>query len=110
MDLRAAGFDWDRGNLEKCRRHGVGIAAIEAMFGRELWVIPDSVHSLRESRLRAVGTDDEERHIFVVFTFRSQGGVMLIRPISARYMHKKEIRHYETQKAETQKASNFEDR
>jgi hypothetical protein len=35
---------------------------------------------------------------------------MLIRPISARYMHKKEIRHYEKQKADVEKTSSSEDR
>jgi len=102
MDLPAAGFDWDRGNLEKCRAHGV---EIEAMFRRLLWVIPDPAHSRREDRLRAIGTDRKGRHIFAVFTLRDRRGETLIRPISARYMHEKEIRHYETQKAEAEKAS-----
>jgi uncharacterized DUF497 family protein len=110
MDLPTAGFDWDRGNLEKCRRHGVAIADIESMFRRDLWVIPDWTHSVRESRLRVIGKDSKGRHIFAVFTFRSRRGEMLIRPISARYRHKKEIRHYETQKAEAEKASRSENR
>lgn len=38
------------------------------------------------------------RHIFVVFTLRDRGADRLIRPISARYMHRKEIEHYEEQK------------
>lgn len=33
--------------------------------------------------------------MFVVFTFRQQEGRRLIRPLSARYMHKKEIEGYE---------------
>jgi uncharacterized DUF497 family protein len=110
MDLLTAGFDWDHGNLEKCRRHGVAIADIEAMFRRELWVIPVRSHSVRESRLRAIGKDSKGRHIFAVFTLRLRRGGVLIRPISARYMHKKEIRHYETQKAEAEKASRSEER
>jgi len=109
MDLPVAGFDWDLGNLEKCRRHGVAIADIEAMFRRPLWVISDPAHSIRERRLRVVGTDHRGRHIFAVFTLRARRGEMLIRPISARYMHKREIRHYETQKAEAEKASRSED-
>jgi uncharacterized DUF497 family protein len=36
MDVVTAGFDWDRGNLEKCRRHGVEIADIEELFRRIL--------------------------------------------------------------------------
>lgn len=110
MNLPAAGFDWDRGNLEKCREHGVEIDDIEAMFRRLLWVIPDPAHSHREDRLRAIGTDRNGRHIFAVFTLRSRGGERFIRPISARYMHKEEIQHYETQKAEAEKASRSQER
>ncbi len=105
IDLPAAGFDWDRGNLGKCRAHGVEIADIEAMFRRLIWVIPDPAHSHREVRLRAIGTDAYGRYIFAVFTLRSRIGETLIRPISARYMHDKEILHYEAQKAEAEKAS-----
>ena len=110
MTLVTAGFDWDRGNLEKCRHHGVSITAIEAMFRKPLWMVPDPDHSPREQRFRAIGTDAEGRHIFVAFTLRQRPEGMLIRPISARYMHKKEIRHYEKQKAEVEKTSSSEDR
>lgn len=37
------------------------------------------------------------RYIFAVFTLRHKGSKLLIRPISARYMHQKEIDHYERQ-------------
>ena len=110
MDLPAAGFDWDRGNLEKCRAHGVEIADIEAMFRQLIWVIPDPAHSHGEDRLRAIGTDRKGRHLFAVFTLRVRRGETLIRQISARYMHKKEIRHYEAQKIEAEKASRSEER
>jgi len=33
--------------------------------------------------------------VFIVFTLRRKGDELLIRPISARYMHKKEIDAYE---------------
>ena len=32
MDLVVAGFDWDRGNRDKCRKHGVSLAEIEQIF------------------------------------------------------------------------------
>jgi len=110
MHLPAAGFDWDRGNLAKCRRHGVEIADIEELFRRILWVTPDPSHSTRESRFRAIGTDVKGRHVFVAFTLRAVTGGMLIRPISARYMHKREVLHYEKQKAEAEKTAGAEDR
>jgi uncharacterized protein len=33
--------------------------------------------------------------VFIVFTIRRKGDELLIRPISARYMHQKEIEAYE---------------
>ena len=30
--MQVAGFDWDDGNREKCRKHGVSLAEIEALF------------------------------------------------------------------------------
>jgi uncharacterized DUF497 family protein len=27
-----SGFDWDSGNRDKCQKHGVSIAEIEALF------------------------------------------------------------------------------
>jgi uncharacterized DUF497 family protein len=108
MDFVTAGFDWDRGNIEKCRNHDVQTADVEAMFRQLLWMIPDPAHSAGEQRFRAIGTDKNGRYIFIAFTLRSRPDGTLIRPISARYMHKKEIRHYEKQKAQAEKASRSE--
>jgi uncharacterized DUF497 family protein len=99
---KAAGFDWDDGNLEKCRKHGVSIAEIEAMFRRPVAIIPDPAHSRTEERFKVIGTSDGGRHIFVVIALRRRGGMFLIRPISARYMHGKEVRHYEEEIAKAQ--------
>lgn len=35
------------------------------------------------------------RYVFLVFMFRKIGGQTKLRPISARFMHQKEIDHYE---------------
>ncbi len=90
-----SGFDWDQGNRAKCRRHGVSMEAIEALFRSGVTILPDDAHSQTEPRFKAIGRTDEGRMIFAVFTLRRRGSVLLIRPISARYMHKKEIEHYE---------------
>jgi hypothetical protein len=37
------------------------------------------------------GRTDKGRGVFIVFTVRRKSAELLIRPISARYMHKKEI-------------------
>jgi uncharacterized DUF497 family protein len=96
----AAGFDWDDGNREKCRKHGVSIADIEAMFLRPFAIFPDPEHSRAEERFKAIGTTDQGRYIFVVFTLRKPADALLIRPISARYMRRKEIEYYEKEIAE----------
>lgn len=110
MDFAPSGFDWDHGNRDKCRSHGVSIAEIESIFRRSVALFPDRRHSKIEERLKAIGTSAGGRYILVVFTLRKRGAETLIRPISARFMHRKEIRHYEKQKAEIEEASGSQDR
>ena len=95
MDVGVSEFDWDDGNRAKCRKHGVSPAEVEALFDRPLLVIPDEAHSEGEKRLRAIGKTARGRSAFLVFTVREHGGKRLICPISARYMHRKEVRSYE---------------
>jgi uncharacterized protein len=47
------GFDWDHGNRDKCRKHGVSIAEIESLFDGTVFVGPDAAHSASEQRFRA---------------------------------------------------------
>jgi uncharacterized DUF497 family protein len=101
--MQVAGFDWDEGNRSKCWKHGVSPAAIEDLFRRPIAVLPDPVHSKSEERFKAIGRTGKGRGIFVVFTFRTRRGKRLIRPISARYMHKKEMDQYEKETASFQK-------
>jgi uncharacterized DUF497 family protein len=95
MSVAADGFDWDAGNRDKCQKHGVSIAEIEAFLLANPRIAPDLRHSGHESRLMAVGRTNLGRAIFVVFTIRNLDGKSLIRPLSARYMHRKEIEGYE---------------
>jgi uncharacterized DUF497 family protein len=95
MTMDFSGFDWDHGNRAKCRKHGVSTETIEALFRGGVTILPDDAHSQIERRFKAIGRTDEGRMIFAVFTIRRHGSALLIRPISARYMHKKEIEHYE---------------
>ena len=103
MPIRVDGFDWNEGNRSKCEKHGVSVATIEALFGGELAVLPDPEHSKSEERFKAIGTTGRGRPVFLIFTFRRSRNRMLIRPISARYMHRKEIEHYEKEIATTPK-------
>ncbi len=62
--------------------------------------LPDTAHWLTETRFRAIGKTPSGRHVFLVFTMREKEGKDYIRPISARYMHKTEIEHYEKENPE----------
>ena len=65
------------------------------MFGGTVAIKPDLAHSNAEARLLGIGRGSDERHIFVAFTIRMRDGKNYLRPISARYMHRKEVEQYE---------------
>ena len=92
------------------RKHGVGLADVETLFSQSIHVFPDPAHSGAELRFKAIGRNAAGRHIFIVFMFREREGETLVRPISARYMHESEVRHYERQAQEIENASSPEDR
>jgi hypothetical protein len=98
-----AGFDWDVGNRDKCEKHDVSVADVESLFRGPIALHPDPEHSAVETRFKAIGRTDVGRYVFVVFAFRMREGERLIRPISARYMHRKEIEHYEAEAARAAK-------
>jgi hypothetical protein len=58
-------------------------------------ILPDKENFQGERRFRAIGTTSKKRNVFVVFTQRDRGNGVLIRPISARYTHKREVESYE---------------
>jgi uncharacterized DUF497 family protein len=87
------GIDWDHGNWPKCGKHGVSKTEIEHVLRTMVFRIPDP--DPRETRYRTAGQSPSGRHVFAVFTYRELGGRIFIRPISARYMHEKEVEAYE---------------
>ena len=91
MITKLSGFQWDKGNKAKCQKHGVLIETVEGIFSTGVIILPDSGHSFNEIRYRALGKDVDRRSVFVVFTIRDDE----ICPISARYMHQKEVESYE---------------
>ena len=102
MTERISGFDWDEGNRTKCQKHGLSIAEIEAVFERTVLVVPDKAHSHSEERIRAIGRTEMGRYIFLVFTVRERDGERVIRPISARHMHQREVRRFEEENPDFQ--------
>jgi len=94
--MRVWGFDWDDGNWPKCAKHGVAKNEIEYALSHTPRVLPDRNSPAEEVRWNAVGLTEGGRHLFIVFTIRVRERRQLIRPISARFMHDKEIRRYES--------------
>ena len=103
MEFDGLEFDWDRGNREKCQKHGVSVHAIESLFKRPMVVFPDPEHSGDEGRFIGIGKADDGRSVFIAFTLRRRDQSLLLRPISARYMHKKEVDHYEKETSQARK-------
>lgn len=95
--MEIGGFDWDDGNWPKCAKHGVKRNEIEEVLIALRFVVDDP--SPDEKRYRTAGVALSGRHVFVVFTFRDRNKERFIRPISARYMHEKEVRSYEKEMA-----------
>jgi hypothetical protein len=56
-----------------------------------------------EERFKAIGRTDDGRGVLIVFTLRKQSDETFIRPVSARYMHRKEVEHYEKETAKAEK-------
>jgi len=85
--------------MEKCGKHGVTLGEIESIFHGQMDVFPDVAHSDQETRFLGIGRTSAGRYLFVAFTLRDKAGRNFIRPISARYMHLKEVKHYEAEVA-----------
>ncbi|HEY0224235.1 MAG TPA: BrnT family toxin [Pseudolabrys sp.] len=103
MGIAADGFDWDAGNRDKCQKHGLTIAEIEHVVSHaETLIIHDEKNSAAEQRFIAVGSTSEGRYAFVAFTPRRRDGRQLLRPISTRFMHGKEVAKYEKESSTLQ--------
>jgi len=94
QSMKVSGFDWDNGNWPKCGKHGVSREEIEQVLMGKPAVMPDPHPD--EPRMRAIGKTQAGRYVFMAFMPRIIDGKTLLRPISARYMHQKEIDHYES--------------
>jgi uncharacterized DUF497 family protein len=91
--MKIGGFDWDSGNWPKCGKHGVSQEEIEQVLLGAPAVMADP-HP-EEPRMRAIGKTAAGRYVFLVVMYRDIDGQTKLRPISARYMHQREVDHYE---------------
>ena len=93
------GFEWDKGNIDKNKKHDVeDKEAEEVFFDKKKIVFRDSLHSEFEARFISIGKTRKGRLLYTAYTKR--GGK--IRIISARSVNKKEVYIYE-KKAKTAK-------
>lgn len=93
VDLnKLAGFEWDKGNIDKNYiKHGITPnEAEEAFLDKELLLLEDIKHSLKEKRLILIGKNLKEAILCVSFTVRENK----VRIISARKANVKERRRY----------------
>ena len=93
--MEITGFDWDSANWPQCGQHGVSREEIEQVLLGEPAVVADPFSD--EPRMRAIGKTKAGRYVFLLFMFREIDDQTKLRPISARYMHRKEVEHYEGQ-------------
>ena len=93
--MEITGFDWDSSNWPKCGKHGVSCEEIEQVLLGDPAVMADPFPD--EPRMRAIGKTQAGRYVFLVFMLREIDNQTKLRPISARYMHRKEVEHYEGQ-------------
>jgi uncharacterized protein len=84
-------LNWDKGNVNKNKKHGIKKSDIEIFFRSKVYISDDLKHSSSEKRFIAIGKGPLGKHMIVIFTLRKGA----IRPISARHMNKREIEKYE---------------
>lgn len=94
VGLKSIRFDWDGANLGHTAKQGVAPDEIEHLFRNDPMVNPNSFSASIEVRWRAIVKNQNGPFVFVVFHIVNYEDVLVIRPISARYMHKKEIEAY----------------
>jgi len=93
--LRVNGFEWDDGNRDKCQNMASRSRKSKTCLCAALVLRPIPNIPAEEERLIAVGKTTAGRSLFAAFTIRTKGGRILIRVVTARYMHEKEIAAYE---------------
>jgi len=85
-------FEWDKGNVNKNKKHKVKDKETEEVFFDKNKVIyKDKLHSKHEDRFIIIGKTKEDRLLYAVFTKRGKKN----RIISARDINKKEVKLYE---------------
>ncbi|MBI2070134.1 MAG: BrnT family toxin [Elusimicrobia bacterium] len=85
-------FDWDDGNIDKNRKHGIPDEEIESLLNQDEYIFAGEIIKPAHPEWRGLilGQSDEGRFL-ALFTKRGEK----LRPISCRLMRKEERRFYE---------------
>lgn len=91
-------FEWDEGNRDKNRRHGVEDWEIEEAFEDPRRVSLGRTRYPSEERFVVLGRSlTSGKYLRVVYTERQGSGLTYVRPISAYEMAQAERRRYQRQ-------------
>lgn len=85
-------FEWDKGNIDKNKKHHVeDREAEEVFFDKRKVIYKDIIHSQKEERFIILGKTKKGRLLYVAFTHRKKK----VRVISTRDINKSEVSIYE---------------
>ena len=87
-----SGFEWDEGNSNKPKKHGLTLEETEeAFFDDNKIIFADWKHSVTEQRTTLLGKTKKGKLLNITYTIRDSK----IRIITARPLNKKEVKLYE---------------
>lgn len=92
LDKGLITFEWDKGNSEKPKKHGLTLGETEeAFFDDNKVIFTDWKHSGVEQRITLLGKTEKGRLLNITYTIRGSK----IRVITARPINRKEVQLYE---------------
>ena len=92
VDKSVFEFEWDEGNSNKPKKHGLTLTETEEAFLDENKVVfPDWKHSATEQRITLLGKTRRGQLLNITYTIRAKK----IRIITARSANRKEVPLYE---------------
>lgn len=91
VDKSVLQFEWDEGNNEKPKKHGLTLEETEeAFFDDNKVIFRDWKHSITEQRITLLGKTKKDKLLNITYTVRENK----IRVITARPINKKEVELY----------------
>lgn len=92
VNKKAFEFEWDMGNSQKPKNHGLTLEETEEAFFDENKVnFSDWQHSVTEQRITLLGLTKKGKLLNITYTIRGNK----VRVITARPINKKEVKLYE---------------